>query len=162
MRRLRGFTLIELLIVMVLISIASTIIVVKSGHYYLMNKSADTVARELTALMQLARQQAVFSSSTLGLVLENKRYHFVRFTNAGWQDLSKTDLFWREQTIPDNVQMNLRVLAPVNPMYRSGLAPQIIFYPSGEVTPFNLVVERKEGGSQYVVAGSFAGAIHLK
>ena len=161
MRRRLGFTLIELLIVMVIISIASTSIVVKSGHYYLMNKSADTVARELTALMQLARQQAVFSSSTLGLQLEGNRYHFLKLTNNHWEDLSKTDLFWREQVIPDNVMFNLQVEQP-NAQQQNGIAPPIIFYSSGEVTPFHLIIERKDGNSRYTIEGTFAGSIHLE
>lgn len=163
MRTFRGFTLIELLIVMVIISIASTIIVVKTGHYYLMNKSADTVARELIALMQLARQQAIFSSSTLGLSLENNHYQFVKLTNTGWEALSKTDLFWREQTIPDNVQLTLQVeTTNASGYFASGAPVQIIFYSSGEVTPFQLSVQRKDSDVRYRIIGSFAGAIHLE
>ena len=75
--------------------------------------------------------------------------------------MSKTDLFWREQVIPDNVMFNLQVEQP-NAQQQNGIAPPIIFYSSGEVTPFHLIIERKDGNSRYTIEGTFAGSIHLE
>jgi general secretion pathway protein H len=163
----KGFTLIEILVVILIISIATSIIVLNAGNFYLSDKHADVLAREMGALIKLARIQAIYSTTTVGLEISNGAYRFLQLDNINntwvWKALGEQDQFWSDRKIPESIIVQVEVAQDANNnLYQQGSsAPQIIFFPSGELTPFKLTLH-KQGSSQiYVISGTYAGNIQV-
>lgn len=162
-----GFTLLEILVVMVIIGIATTVIVFSVGGFYLSNKRADVVTHEMATLIELARNQAIFSLNTLGLEINSNSYSFVQLDDnkdrgLTWQPLSKRDSFWSERTIPSNIivqvqsKNNFTTLIPTN-----SVSPQIMIFPNGEITPFTITVHSQGSSELYTIEGNSAGEIKV-
>ncbi|MCQ8897639.1 GspH/FimT family pseudopilin [Limnobacter humi] len=78
----RGFTLLELLVVVVVLSIATGLIVVKGtpGDGNLL----ESDARQLAQLLRVAQQEALLKSKSIRFVAGNNGYEFQELTGARW------------------------------------------------------------------------------
>jgi len=168
MRALRhGFTLVELLVVILIIGLASSIIVLKTGHFYLSNKHSEVFARELTAMLDLAHDQAIFSSNTIGLRVGADEYHFVWLDNtpdgSKWKVLGDKDIFWQARPIPEEIVITVNVQRPGQQnIFKDDTAPQIIMLPSGEVTPFTISIHKQNSDQIYKITNNNGGKIIMK
>src|SRR4029079_8674513 len=142
MRTHKGFTLIELLVVIIIIGIASTIVAVKSSHYFLSHKSAEKLAKDIAAHIQLAKMEAIFTMDMLGVRIESNRYLVVKLIDQDnklkWQSLQDSNPFWTPEALPTNMVIQLKDSETSNQSIPN--APQIMLYPSGEITPFTLLL----------------------
>lgn len=163
----KGFTLIEILVVMVIIAIATSVIVFSTGSFYLSGTHIDNIANEMAALIRLARNQAIFSLSTLGLDVSPDGYQFLQLYDTNntltWNPLGQTDQFWSARSIPSSVYVQVKTAAGANEnVFRQGsYAPQIIFFPSGEITPFTITLSQESSSKSYTITGSPTGIIKV-
>ncbi|MBS3804177.1 MAG: type II secretion system minor pseudopilin GspH [Oleiphilaceae bacterium] len=140
LRRASGFTLIEILVVLVIVGLLASLAVVNlSGGAR--QQEVQNVVRDLYLLMQTASEQAIFNNQEIGLVFEETSYRFVVFDDAerAWQ--LQPDRLFRPRSLPEWL-----VVASIidNDMPRltdkdeDEIQPDIVFFSSGEVTPFEL------------------------
>jgi hypothetical protein len=126
-------------------------------------ESGSSVTTRLNLLrnrMLYTQQQAIILNKTFGLAFSEKGYLFMVFDATpapGWQTLSDRALV--EQVWPKNstLQFNFkdRTTELLGASYPT--TPQIIFSPSGEITPFVLQVN-----NQYVISSTEANEILIK
>lgn len=132
-----GFTLIELLVVIVAISILAgaatlTIGLPDNRRFY-----GDT--QRLKTVLQQAANTALLQQKVLGLKLDNGHYQIVEFTSPGHWQTSSNPLFKTRQ-LPKEESINLTTaLASIDSRH-----PRIVFYSSGEYSPFQLQLQRDD------------------
>jgi general secretion pathway protein H len=137
-RTARGFTLIEILVVMLVIGIAVGVIGFSfsaSNSYYSANAYAQRVAQRI----EMARDRAIQSNSEWGMFVEEDNYRFANFDpiNGEWFDFTNKP-FNAEKT---NYTLNFKVTIEDYPGQVESddeELPDLIFFSSGEVSPFAL------------------------
>lgn len=160
----KGFTLLELLVVIVIIGIASTIIVLKSGPLFLSHRTTLTTAKEITALLELAKRQAIFTMSTLGVRFSAKNYTFYQYDDihlTGWKPLEKIDDFWQPRPIANNLVVNLQsqTISDLPNLGKGGFSPQIIITPNGDISPFKLTIHTAGKNDDIVITNDGSGRV---
>jgi general secretion pathway protein H len=134
--RSRGFTLIELLVTLVIISIIISMATLSLGNNEA-RQVQDTAGR-LTALIELAKEEALFNGQEMGVAFWQGGYVFYRQENLQWVPIVDDNEF-RPRDLPEGlwitVYLNgLDVDLPGNPEQRK--RPQVFIMSSGEITPF--------------------------
>lgn len=167
LKRPYGFTLIELLVVILIIGLVSGIIVLKTGSFYLSGKRSEVFARELTAMLGLARSQAIFSLDTIGLRMSGNEYRFLWLDNtpqgSSWKPLGDKDVFWRARPIPGDTIVTVSVQrSKPGSFLQDNTAPQIVIMPSGELTPFTISIHKTGSGQIFRITGKYGGKISMK
>ncbi|MCF6354431.1 MAG: type II secretion system minor pseudopilin GspH [Candidatus Polarisedimenticolaceae bacterium] len=163
-----GFTLLELLIVIFIISLISAGFVRVLVGFGGTTLSLEDETRRLHRLLTLTAQQAILQGNDIGLLVEADGYHFVLPVKDYSLAFEDDDLLQYHQ-LPQGWRLELQqdgqVIPPVEVAINKEAteketkqpAPSIIFYGSGEITPFQLriyaidhpeptVVEAKENG----------------
>lgn len=134
-----GFTLIEILVVLIVVGLLAALAVISIGDGG-RQRELENEVRELYLLMQTASEQAVLNNQELGLLIEEDRYQFVVYDdeNGDWE--RKGDrLFSARQlpewmTVTEFIENNLPRLSS----NEDRLRPDVVFFSSGEFTPFEL------------------------
>lgn len=134
----RGFTLIEILVVMLVIGIAIGAIGFSfsaSNSYYSANAYAQRVAQRI----EMARDRAIQSNSEWGMFVDKDDYRFANFDpiNGEWFDFTNKP-FKAEKT---KYTLNFKVTVEDYPGQVDSEdedLPDLIFFSSGEVSPFAL------------------------
>lgn len=165
----KGFTLLEILIVLVIMAILA-------GAASVSFIGADRTAKiknlgeELALLLPVAEQQAILLPAQIGLVFSNNSYHFYQYvlndddpTQGDWQPIQGDTAFNPRDFSSDiTIQIELIDTAPeVIPEDDQNIHPQIIFYSSGDITPFKMTFAFKDKAPIYVLTGTADGAISL-
>jgi general secretion pathway protein H len=185
--RVRGFTLIEVLVVMVIIAIIAGVAILSLGALG-RAPPAKHAAEQLSALTELASQQAVMTGEQYGLLINQHGYQFFVYDGEKWQPV-QDDNTYRARHLGDDVILDLHLegtpvkLASTVPAPADGstatssladtddisdanasqVKPQIALLSSGEVTPFEIKVSDTVDPSQlYVITGSLLHGIELK
>ena len=158
----QGFTLIELLVVIVIIGIIATIATFYFGDR-IQQARTDALAKELAMILPLAEEEAMLRPAQIGLVLTQQRYAFVEFNpnNQSWTSLTDAKAF-SGRAIPDSIELDLQVNG--NSIHLSSTAtqsPQIIFYSSGNLTPFVIQIGLQNQAPDYQVIGQASGEVTL-
>lgn len=165
-KNVKGFTLIELLVVVIIIGIAGTIIVLRASTFFYSNRRSEFLARELSSLIDLARKQAIFSMSVIGIQLSANQYAFLRLDDRNalvWKSLGENDSFWAARQIPENIIVSVQSDQALQKSLfsTSNLHPQIIILPSGEVTPFNISIHKLGSTTTYTLSGNSSGGMKI-
>jgi len=134
--RVRGFTLIELLVTLVIISIIISMATLSLGNNEA--RQVQDTAGTLTALIELAKEEALFNGQEMGVAFWQGGYVFYRQENLQWVPIVDDNEF-RPRDLPEGlwitVYLNgLDVDLPGNPEQRK--RPQVYIMSSGEITPF--------------------------
>ncbi len=165
--RLSGFTLLELLVVLALIGIIISFAVLSVGDGGRQERLRQE-AEQMASLFALASEEAVLQSIELGAVLHREGYAFVSYGADGWQPLAGDDLF-RERTLPDGVELALFMdglqvsLGPRALEEAKEVLPQVLFFSSGERTPFELSLSYRDGQAlTYRLQAPLMGRIAMK
>lgn len=160
-----GFTLIELLVVLIVISIIATFAVLATGDFG-QEKRRKAATEKLVMLISLAQQKAILEPAILGVGLSERSYTFYRYKiiperNTGhWQAIKK-DRLLRQERLPKGVtiqvkQTQQRIFPEEN---KQAKIPQIILLPSGDITPFTVIVSSKDKKKKYRIVGKDNGEI---
>ncbi|WP_394132896.1 type II secretion system minor pseudopilin GspH [Shewanella maritima] len=155
--RQSGFTLLEVLLVALLMGIAATMITLTSSTAG-PKQALEKHARQFMAATELVIDEAVLSGAFIGIVIEDSQYQFVMYEEQKWQPIIQ-DRLLTTKTIDDGMQMNLVLdgmpLEQEDEQSESWFddpfiddkdkeerkkypEPQIMLFPSGEMTPFEL------------------------
>lgn len=161
----RGFSLLELLVVIVILSVIAATAVISIGALG-SDEEIDRESRRLTALLQLATEEALFQGRDLGLYVEEDRYQFLVYSRDSrlWS-ATTGDRSFRERAMPEGLFLSLVVedqdikLETVDDV--DEIQPQVAVFSSGEMTPFELYIEREFSDVRYVIIGKADGAIEL-
>ncbi|HEX5339780.1 MAG TPA: type II secretion system minor pseudopilin GspH [Gammaproteobacteria bacterium] len=186
--RARGFTLIEILVVMVIVAIIAGVAVLSLGSLG-RAPPAKHAAEQLSALAELAAQQAVMEGQQYGLLINRHGYAFFVYDGNKWLPI-RDDTTFRARNLGDDVTLDLHLegtpvnLASNEPVPSDNTTasadaadqedadgaggalqpkPQIALLSSGEITPFEITIsDSVDPAAQYRVRGSLLHGIELK
>lgn len=135
----RGFTLIEILVVIIVVGLLAALAVVNLGGSG-QSREMEKEIRELYLLMQTASEQAILNNEEIGLRVLEDGYQFVVFDEQSREWTEQVQRLFRPRSLPEWLV--------VTPLIEDGLPtlageedklePDMVFFSSGEVTPFEL------------------------
>jgi len=134
-----GFNLIEILVVLIVMGLLAALAIVNLGGGTQQRELQNTV-RELYLLMQTASEQAILNNQELGLMLDDDAYRFVVFNDQEGRWAGQSERLFRARPIPEWAEVTPFIESDV-PRLASNedeLRPSIVFFSSGETTPFEL------------------------
>ena len=144
--RERGFTLLEILVVVAIIGVmtAGLILSLNFTHH---DQALKTESDRLLALMHYAREQAELQTRDYGVVFDQNGYEFVVYSvrRGLWRRVFE-DSALRARRLPRGLRFRLVVDArPVvlpERIHPKALAPQVLLYSSGDLSSFEITLER--------------------
>lgn len=166
-----GFTLLELLIVMFIIGMMGGLVMLKAG-FGNPDQPLDNETRRLHRLMGLTAQEAILQGREIGILVQKEAYRFLTPGRDYWIGVDSSDLL-RERELPQGWRLELvqddQVAEPATIAIdeESGEEkekqpiPQIIFYATGEVTPFRLSLHSESDSGFYVIEAQANGEIEM-
>lgn len=157
--------MIEILVVLIVVGLLAALAVANLGGSSQQRELENSV-RELYLLMQTASEQAVLNNQELGLVLEDDSYRFLVFDEQEREWVRQSERLFQPRPLPDWVEVtpiiesNLPTLAGQD----DALRPDIVFFSSGEVTPFELElgVEGRDDARHLLQSDGFDGVLWQK
>ncbi|MBA2491773.1 MAG: type II secretion system minor pseudopilin GspH [Gammaproteobacteria bacterium] len=135
-RRASGFTLIEILTVLVIIGIVVSMATLSLGNNA--EGQVELEAERLRALIELAKEEALFDAQELGIAFWQNGYTFYRMEDQQWTPV-EGDAELRPRTLPEGLSLSLELEgleAELSAIDRQRKRPQVFIMSSGEVTPF--------------------------
>lgn len=146
-----GFTLLEILVVLVIIGIVTSMAVLNIG-----DRRGDVLkeeSRRLSALIDLARNEAILESREYGLGLWRGHYQFYELDEdtEKWAPLT-SDKQLRPRDLPETIEPVLEIEnQEIVLNAEAPEKPQILLLSSGETTAFRLTLEPDDDGLEPVV-----------
>jgi general secretion pathway protein H len=147
--RAGGFTLIEILVVVVIIGVLSAgllLSITLTGRDRDLEKESD----RLFGLMAYVREQSELQTREYGVIFQDDSYEFVAYDvhRAVWRSIFEDDVL-RLRKLPYGLDVKLKVeTRPVvlkKPQDAKDKTPQVMIFSSGDLTQFEVTLER-EGG----------------
>jgi general secretion pathway protein H len=135
-RPTHGFTLLELLVTLVIIGIVVSMATLSLGTSE--TQQVEEAGDRLMALIELAKEEALFNAQELGIVFWQSGYAFMRLENQQWKPLT-VDSELRPRSLPEGLSIYLRLEGLEVELPRAmgdRRQPQVFILSSGEVTPF--------------------------
>jgi general secretion pathway protein H len=142
--RLHGFTLLELLVVLVIASLAISL-VGPAFQRILPGLTLEAESRKLESLLRHARSQAILSGTRVAISQD---------VDSGGLQLSYLD---EAYTLPANFSLTL--LAGPGTSDSLSDAAQILFYPRGDSSGGSLSLSLEEGRSEDISVGWLSGRV---
>lgn len=128
--------MLEILVVLVIIGIVVSMATLSLGNNAA--RQVELEADRLRALIELAKEEALFDAEELGIAFWQNGYTFYRLDDQEWTPVSG-DAELRPRTLPEGLSITLGLEgldAELAPIDRQRKRPQIFIMSSGEVTPF--------------------------
>lgn len=159
-RKGAGFTLIELLVVLVIIGVMASVIAISISPN---QSSPQRESRRFHQVLEAAREQAVLFNQELGVELRGNSYRVFQWQVQQWRVVDN-DLF-AEYQLPRNLSQTLWLNGLPQRESASGSdrpSPQILFFSTGEVTPFAWTLADPADDNQWRLTASLLGEFDLK
>ena len=155
MRDKRGFTLIEIMVVLLIIGIVSSVAFLAFGDFGASRKIV-VAGEQFSSYVKLLQQKAILESNTYGIKIEKDGYETLRLADGvSWQSLPRTVLFrWHYFPKDSVVVLNRK---PPNSRH----APEIILYPSGDMSEFKLTFGSLTEANLITITGKHNGKLIL-
>lgn len=160
-KNLLGYTLIEVLVVLLIISIVSSIVLLRISFNE--DKEILNFANEIQETLFLAEEKALLQPMVLGLSLNEHSLQFMHYqgieTKKKW--ISLQDHMLGQHAIPAGLELVLveNGKSVDSSQKKHPLQPQIIFSMNGDVSPFQLYVGKKGKKPRYLIQGDVNGTI---
>ena len=170
----KSFTLIELLVVVAIIGILTGVVVVNftgaSGA-----QEMESQAEQLLLRMDLARQRALQRNRELGLMVERDGYSFVELERESGRWLPLEERPFVVVQLAESLQLQLRIEGLDNDEGAAGAfklpasdsaeegdpVPDMLFFRSGEMTPFQLTLSDLDRRRGWVVVSDGLSSITM-
>jgi general secretion pathway protein H len=145
---IHGFTLVEILVVVVIIAIVSAGVIL-SVNLTGRDSDLEKESNRLLALVNYAREQAELQTREYGLLFRDDGYEFLTFdVRRGWRDVYEDDAL-RDRNLPAGLDVRLSVegrpVVLTKPKDAKDKTPQVMIYSNGDLTSFEITVERENG-----------------
>jgi general secretion pathway protein H len=153
-RRAGGFTLVEILVVVVIIGVLSAGFVLSLSLAGGRDNELQKESTRLFDLMNYAREQSELQTREYGIIFQDDSYEFVSYDmhRQQWRSVFEDDIL-RLRHLPYGLDIKLKVeTRPVvlkKPENAKDKTPQVMIFSSGDLTQFEVTLER-EGGVRYV------------
>lgn len=180
--RQTGFTLMEVLLVVLIMGLAASAVTFTIGGAD-KQQALERVARQFMASTELVLDETVLSGHFIGIVIEKDSYKFVFYDEGKWKPLQQ-DRLLAEREMEDGVQMHLvleglplsqddeeqdswfdePLIEPSADDKKKFPEPQVMLFPSGEMSSFELTfVAKDELGHEIeaLVVGDALGRLTL-
>ena len=164
--RHRGFTLIEILVVVVIIGVIAAGVILSvslTGR----DSELEKEGNRLLTLVNYAREQGELQTRDYGLLVQPDGYEFVAYDvrRGGWRSVFEDDAL-RERKLPDGLDLKLVVEGrPVvlrRPSDAKDKTPQVVIFANGDLTSFEITVEREGGVRSITVVQDDKGQVVAK
>ena len=174
----RGFTLIELLVTIVIIGIILSIAVM-SLSLVGDDREVRKEAQRLMSLLEVAKDDAVLQGREFGVEFLLGSYRFVEYEpiSGQWLDILGEDLL-RTRQIPEEMEISLflegkRITLEENPIELADAdradattqaryyAPHIMLFSSGDMTPFEVHINRVTDSLSVALQGDLLGNLEF-
>ena len=143
-----GFTLLELLLVIAIIGILAGVVVVGSMDT-VRQRTVQTEAERLSLAVELARTEALRRNEVWGLSVDGMAYRFQRYDEQAetWVEVEQRP--FTAKTAADGVGFAVRTVFQRNTTMvgneepaddDEAPLPDVVIYPGGEVTPFEITI----------------------
>jgi general secretion pathway protein H len=180
--RQTGFTLMEVLLVVLIMGLAASAVTFTMGGAD-KQQTLERVARQFMASTELVLDETVLSGHFIGIVIEKDSYKFVFYDEGKWKPLQQ-DRLLAEREMEDGMQMHLvleglplsqddeeqdswfdePLIEPSADDKTKFPEPQVMLFPSGEMSSFELTfVAKDELGHEIeaLVVGDALGRLTL-
>jgi general secretion pathway protein H len=150
----RGFTLVEILVVVVIIAILSAGFLLSVNLAGGSDPELKKESERLFDLLTYAREQSELQTREYGVILQDDSYEFVAYDvhRGEWRSIFEDDAL-RLRKLPYGLDLKLMIeTRPVvlkKPADAKDKTPQVMIFSSGDMTQFQLTLER-EGGDRSV------------
>lgn len=162
-----GFTLMEVMLVMLLMGLTAAAVTMSIGNSG-PQQALDRTAQQFIAATEMVLDETVLSGQFMGIVIEKTSYQFVFYKDGKWQPLDEDRLLSEKQMEP-GVVMNLvldglplvqedeeddswfeePLIEPSSDDKKKHPEPQIMLFPSGEMSAFELTfIAKTDKGQQ--------------
>jgi len=150
-----GFTLIELMVVMVILGLISGIALTVVGGGNQKRELMNEVNR-LHAVLRMAAEEAIYSNSEIGVVIETDLYEFLTFDEEDGKWVAAEPHFLRSYTLPEWISLDFqregkerKILGSKNDQNteldaKPSKKPSLMLLSSGEVTGFSITMQIKD------------------
>jgi general secretion pathway protein H len=152
-----GFSLIELLVVIVIlgvVAVAATLAIGGAGG----ERQVERDAERLAALVGYACEQAEIAGRAIGVSLDRRGYRFSVADHVDWKRSTDGELRPRKWSVPadadltrDGQRVAIGDAAPEK--------PQLVCFPSGELTAFRLDLGLAGSTTRYRIEGRPDGRV---
>lgn len=155
-------TLLEVIVVLVIVGLIMGFAVLSLGEGT-QGHRIEREARRLQALFQLAGEMAVLQGREIGVMLEDRAYEFVVLQDQEWLPFTEEHLF-RPRTLPNGLQLQVfseGIRRPVDNL-DAAKYPQVVFYSSGLLSPFEIVLSKGGSVSPIRLIGGLDGTVAIQ
>ena len=123
---------------LVIFSVMITMVTISMGDPQA--KRMKQNSERIAALIQLAKEQAIFNSQDYALSVWDTGYAFYTLADAGWVPV-ENDRIFRSRSLPDGIEFNLYLEGiKVNLKNEDPDSPQVFITSDGEISPFKLEI----------------------
>jgi general secretion pathway protein H len=163
--RSRGFTLLEILVVVVIIAVMTTVGMLSMGSLG-QDREIDGELDRYTDTLAAALEQAQLEGRDYGVHYGPAAYEIIVYApeRQRWEPVLDDRLF-EQHKLPDGVEFRVEIEGrslrlgmekPTEP-----LAPQVVLFASGDVTPYRLQLVRQGVERKFTIVGAPDGTMEI-
>lgn len=159
----RGFTLIEILVVVVIIAVLTTVAMLSVGTLG-QDRGLDDEGDRYTDVAAAVTEQAQLEGRDFGVYFGPASYEVLVYAQSRqrWETVPDDRLYARRE-LPSGVLPGVEIEGKVLLLDREQLdaerVPQVLFFSSGDVSPYRLTLSREGTDSKWLLEGRADGTL---